>query len=173
MADEDTDPDMTRADRHVYGPRAVSALIPGVTRLAFKGKAGKGQSMAGARIMLDWPIIVGPALAAVTTPRRLSAGTLTIACSGPIAMELQHLASEVVDRVNTHVGQPAVRSLRFMQVSMPTATALARSPPARAIAAAQQAVSHLPAGELRDALAGLGSVVLAAKKPFPTRNTKS
>ena len=55
--------------------------------------------------MADWPTIVGPAIAAVTMPRRLHGGTLTIACAGPIAMELQHLAREVIERINTHLGR--------------------------------------------------------------------
>ena len=169
MTNEDTDKDMTAPGRHVYGPRPVGALVPGLTRPAFRG-----QSSAAARIMIDWEIIIGPALAAVTAPKRLSASTLTIACSGPIAMELQHLATEVVNRINTHLGHPTVRSLRFMQVSAPArVAAFARSPPARAVSAAQKAVAHLPAGELRDALASLGSAVLAAKKPSTNRTTKS
>jgi hypothetical protein len=151
---------MTKPDRHVYGPRPVSVLIPALARPAFRKSAP-----AGAQVMLDWSAIVGPALAAVTDPRRLTAGTLTIACSGPIAMELQHMAIELMERINTHSGARTVRALRFVQIA-PNApfTQRVAPPQPRAEAAAQAAVAHLPPGELRDALAALGSLVLSPKR---------
>ena len=110
MAGKDTDGGMKRDERHVYGPRPVSALMPRLTRPAFRRR-----SPATAQVLADWAAIVGPAIAAVTTPRRLSAGTLTIACAGPIAMELQHLAGEVIARINAHLGSQVVTALRFVQ----------------------------------------------------------
>lgn len=78
--------------------------------------------------MADWPEIVGPALAAVTEPERLSAGTLTLACAGPVAMELQHLAPELIARINGAVGQGAVARLRFRQAAPPARAAPPRRP---------------------------------------------
>ena len=69
---------MNSDERHVYGPRPVSALMPRLTRAAFRRRAP-----ATAQVLADWSAIVGPAIAAVTTPRRLASGTLTIACAGP------------------------------------------------------------------------------------------
>ncbi len=74
----------------MWGPRAVGSLAPALTRPAFRRR-----STAGAQILTDWAAIVGPALAAVTMPRRLSGTTLTLACAGPIAMELQHMSVEL------------------------------------------------------------------------------
>src|SRR5277367_5270252 len=101
---------MNSNERHVYGPRPVAALLTRVTRPAFRRRAP-----ATAQVLADWTAIVGPAIAAVTTPRRLTHGTLTIACAGPIAMELQHLATEVMGRINAHLGSQAVTALRFVQ----------------------------------------------------------
>ena len=101
---------MDSDERHVYGPRPVGALMPRLTRAAFRRRAP-----ATAQVLADWAAIVGPAIAAVTTPRRLAAGTLTIACAGPIAMELQHLSGEVIARINAHLGSQAVATLRFVQ----------------------------------------------------------
>ena len=101
---------MNSDERHVYGPRPVGALMPRLTRPAFRRRAP-----ATAQVLADWSAIVGPAIAAVTTPRRLAAGTLTIACAGPIAMELQHLATEVIARINAHLGSQTVAALRFVQ----------------------------------------------------------
>ena len=102
-------------------------------------------------------------LASVSAPRRLATGTLTIACSGPVAIELQHYASELIERINSHLGTPTVRTLRFVQTALPAprpAAPPARVPPTVA-AAAESAVSVLPEGELRQALGALGRAVLA------------
>lgn len=139
------------AARHVYGPRPVGALVPGITRAAFKKR-----SPAGAQVLADWAAIVGPELSATTTPRRLVAGTLTLACSGPTAMELQHLSGQVMERVNRHMGRILVERLRFLQDPTPPAPPLA-PPPRRAAAAV--AVPGIAPGPLRDALSALGQVV--------------
>ena len=112
MAVKDTKSGMAAPPRHVYGPRPVGALVPGLTRAAFRRRAP-----GTAQVLADWSSIVGPALAAVTLPRRLGAGTLTIACSGPIAMELQHLSGELIARINTALGPGVVKTLRFLQVA--------------------------------------------------------
>ena len=139
------------AARHPYGPRPVAALVPGITRAAFKKR-----SPAGAQVLADWAGIVGPELAAVTVPRRLTAGTLTLACSGPTAMELQHLSGQVIERVNGHLGRILVERLRFVQDPSPPAVAV-RPPPRRAAAAIP--LPGIPPGPLRDALSALGQVV--------------
>ncbi|UFN51267.1 DciA family protein [Roseomonas sp. OT10] len=90
--------------------RPVGSLVPRLTRPAFRRR-----SPAGAALMADWPALVGPALAAVTVPLRLNRGTLTIACSGPMAMELQHLGPQLMQRINSALGAVAVEALRFVQ----------------------------------------------------------
>ena len=79
------------------------------------GPAFRKRAPATAQLLADWPAIVGPALAAVTAPRRFASGTLAIACSGPIALELQHLAGELMARINAHLGRVTVTRLRFVQ----------------------------------------------------------
>jgi hypothetical protein len=159
MADEDnTKTGMATADRHVYGPRPLGALVPRVTRPVFRSMSpGTGQVMA------DWDAIVGPVLAAVSVPRRLAAGTLTIGCAGPVAMELQHYATELINRINAHLGTTTVRSLRFVQTMTvaPKAPAPPRPTPPWIAEAAETAVAAVPDGELRTALAALGRAVLA------------
>jgi hypothetical protein len=160
VAEQDTAGGMERDERHVYGPRPVGALVPRLTRPAFRRRAP-----ATAQILADWTAIMGPALAAVTAPRRLSADTLTIACAGPVAMELQHLAGEVLARINAHVGRTAVQTLRFMQTQEPIVSVPALPPipdPARLAqidATLDAALGELPEGELRDALASLGRAI--------------
>ncbi len=149
---------MTGDQRHVYGPRPIGALLPTVTRAAYRRRAP-----GTAQVLADWAQIVGPALAAVTFPRRLSAGTLTIACSGPIAMELQHLSQELIARINTALGSRVVTALRFLQIGL-TDPLPAPSPPIRpeVAARAESVVEEVADEQLRAALASLGRAVFGA-----------
>jgi len=103
---KDALPDNWRA----YATRALSDLVPGLTRAAYKKK-----SPAGALLMSEWSQIVGPRLAMETEPRRLVGLQLTIACSGPTAMELQHVSGSLIERINAHAGRQVVDRLRFVQ----------------------------------------------------------
>jgi hypothetical protein len=143
--------------RHVYGLRPVAALVPTLVRPAFRRRAP-----ATAQLLADWPLIVGPAIAAVTVPRKLFGGTLAIGCSGPMALELQHLSEQLIGRINSHLGKVAVTRLRFIQEGAPVSST---PPPPRpqAVTEAREAVADLPPGGLRDALERLGRVVLARK----------
>jgi hypothetical protein len=156
-ADDKAQPALPRQDiqpRHVYGPRPVSALVPALVRPAFRRRAP-----ATAQVLADWEVIVGPALAAETTPRKLFGGCLSIVCGGPVALELQHLSESLMARINAHLGKVAVTRLRFIQDIPPPPPAVA-APRPQAVEAARRAVASLPAGDLRDALESLGRLVL-------------
>ncbi|MCW3476999.1 DUF721 domain-containing protein [Limobrevibacterium gyesilva] len=143
--------------RHVYGPRPVGALVPALTRPAFRRRGP-----ATYQVVADWEVIVGPAIAAVTTPRKLFSGALSIACSGPMAMELQHLSEQLIGRINAHLGKIAVTRLRFIQ-DVPPPRPPAPKPRPVAVAAARAAVADLPPGELRNALEALGRAILTRR----------
>lgn len=98
------------ASRRTFVTLPLAQLVPQLTKPAFKMR-----SPAGAALMADWSGIVGLHLAALTEPRRLSRGQLTIACAGSTALELQHLQSALIDRINAHAGQRIVEKLRFTQ----------------------------------------------------------
>lgn len=141
--------------RFLGGPRALGALIPRLTRPAFKRR-----SPAGATLMTEWPTIVGPALAAVTEPLRFSAGTLTIACAGPVAMELVHLGPQLMDRINGQIGQAMVQRLRFVQRAPSVRPGPRPAPrpaaPAQLPERIDSALAEIPDEALRAALAKLG-----------------
>ena len=138
-------------------PRCLATVGPAVSRRAYKRRGP-----AATHLMTDWAAIVGPRIAAIGVPRKLFAGTLCIAASGPAAMELQHRATELMARINTHLGQTSVTRLRFVQdfAARPPSGPVPPLSDTRAIARAEKAVSHLAPGGLRDALARLGAVVL-------------
>jgi hypothetical protein len=121
----------------------LAALVPQLTRAAFRKR-----SPAGALLMADWQKAVGPALAARTNPEKLSGTTLTIACSGPTAMELQHQTSQLIGRINAYAGEKLVENLRFVQS--------ARTPvpkPPRLPATTPSPIENFPPGDINDTLA--------------------
>jgi hypothetical protein len=141
------------ARRFPGAPLPLGTLIPSITRPAFRKR-----SPAGAQILADWVQIVGPALAAATSPLRLTSGTLTLACSGPVAMELQHLAPELIGRINGQLGRAVVEKLRFVQQAPAGSPRAAAPRPAAAApvpASVQDRLAALPEGELRLALENL------------------
>ncbi len=164
MADEGGKRGDNAAVRHVWGPRAIGSLVPGLTRPAFRRR-----SPAAAQIMTDWTLIVGPALAAVSMPRRLSGTTLTLACAGPIAMELQHMTGELAARINGHLGRVVVQQLRFVQEALPGP---AVSPPP-VDAPPLERIAGLPDGPLHDALARLGQSIRQARDKLGRRGRQT
>jgi hypothetical protein len=152
--------------RLAMGPVPVARLLARATRPLM----GRVQA-AAARLALDWPQIVGPALAAVTVPERVSGGkdgrVLTIRAAGPVALELQHLAPQLIERINAHAGAGFVTRLRFVQAARGFAETQAappvppRRPSPQAAARVETALADLPEGPLRDALARLGRAIAA------------
>lgn len=140
---KDQPPD--KFERRAYATRALAELVPGLTRAAYKKR-----SPAGAMLMSDWAMIVGPRLAAETLPKRLSGTTLTLACAGPMAMELQHLSGQLIERINAHAGHKLVEKLRFVQE--PVAPRQAAPPRPRV---EPEPVAGMAPGDLNDALARL------------------
>jgi hypothetical protein len=139
--------------RFLGGPRPLGALVPRLTRPAYKRK-----SPAGAMIMADWAEIAGPAIAGVSQPLRLTQGTLTLACSGPVAMELQHLAPQLASRINAALGRVAVERFRFVQQA-PTGASLPKRRPAAPESLPERvesALAGIESPELRAALERLG-----------------
>ena len=117
--------------------KAIAMQVPRLTKEALKRRGP-----AFATIVAEWPNIVGPALAGCTLPEKLGtpprppkgvtapaqAGVLTLRVAGA-AMELQHLAPQLVERINSFTGFKAVERLRFVQGPMPLAAGPPSAPP--------------------------------------------
>ena len=138
------------------GPRSLGALLPVVTKPAFQKR-----SPAAAQVLADWEAVVGLQLASVTAPRRLHGGTLTLACAGTTAMELQHLSPWVLERVNAYAGSQIAERLRIVQAVMPQPPV----PPTPARPRPEPKLPGIPPGPLRDALAALGRALPARRRP--------
>ncbi|WP_066799205.1 DUF721 domain-containing protein [Sphingomonas soli] len=93
--------------------RAVSELLPDVGRAAFR-KFGFVQHS----IVSRWVEIVGERYARVSTPESIrfpqgkrAEGVLSLVVGGAHAPMMQHIAPEIVERVNRFFGYPAVARL--------------------------------------------------------------
>ncbi len=126
-----------------YSPRGIATLLAPVLRPAFRRRAP-----AAAALLLDWPQLAGPELSARAAPVKFAAGTLTLACTGPTAMELQMGSEQIISRLNLSLGQAMIERLRFVQqapgVSAPPPRAMPRAP--------APPPPELPEGKLGEAL---------------------
>ena len=62
-----------------------------------------------------WPDVVGPAIAAHSTPRSLGRGTLTVEVAGPEwTTELRYLEGDVLARLAERLGPDLVTAVRFV-----------------------------------------------------------
>jgi hypothetical protein len=137
------------------------------------------QGFGEAEIVTAWPQIVGERLARVCAPMRLvwPAGApkaaldqtppaaLAVRVVGAFAIELQHLAPLVVERINARLGWRCVDRLRLHQGPLPIPRG-APKPPAEPDAAAREegarAAEGLEDEALRAAMARLGARVAQA-----------
>jgi hypothetical protein len=165
---DDTAKGMTpRSERTALaGPRAISHTLD---RLI--SRAGQQRGFKEARILLDWAAIVGPGLANHSLPERLVRGTgggvLHLKVAPGHALEVQHLAPLIMERINGHFGYQAVERLTLRQgpVARPRRPGLpSRRPLAPGeVASLDSLVKDVAEPELREALRRLGRAVLASR----------
>jgi hypothetical protein len=141
------------------GTQELGALIPRATRPAFRKR-----SPDAAQILADWPQVVGPEVARMAEPVRISAGTLTLACTGPAAMELGMGAPALIQRINSHLGRIAVRKLAFIQRAPRAEAARPQRPaPGPLPPRVEKSLETVPGEELRLALERLAKGVFGRK----------
>ena len=152
------------------------------------GDTFKRQGFASAELVTRWTEIVGSEIAAYSEPIKLQwprppspsmraatgrqdgnrhdpawerpPGTLILRVEGPAAVEIQHLANVICERVNRFLGWRAVERIALRQA--PLRSALRQPVPAADPAAAARIAASLPEiadDELRQALARLGAAV--------------
>ena len=94
------------------------------------------------------------------------AATLVVRCEGGVALELQHLAPVLIQRVNQHLGWRCIGRLSLRQGPLERRNKAPGKPvrDASADAEAREQLANMDAGELRDALARLGGSVIARRR---------
>jgi hypothetical protein len=124
------------------------------------------RGLAEARIVTDWRLIVGDLAAERSAPERLlrgrqaaTGGTLRLRVAGAWALEFQHMAPDLMARINAYFGYPAVARIQFIQAPLPAARPKP-APPAPLEPAAEARIAALAAKiedpELRERVMALG-----------------
>jgi len=131
-----------------------------------------------ASVFSDWTAIVGPDLGGQCVPLRLArgpegeGGTLHVRVTGPLALELQHLEPQVIERINGFYGFRAIARLRMHQgpIAPPVRKAKPAVPKASDddLAALEQQLATVTDPELQRALRQLGESIMARKPRTPT-----
>jgi hypothetical protein len=143
------------------------------------GDAFTRQGFASAELVTRWAEIAGAEIAAHSEPVKIqwlraspsssadgggpgsgSPGTLVLRVEGPAAIEIQHLADLICERVNRFLGWRAVERVALRQAPLRRPQRQA-APPADPAAAARIAAGmpEIADDDLRQALARLGAAV--------------
>ena len=130
------------------------------------------QGFASGELVTHWPEIVGEEIAAHAEPLKLQwlrggdpdasePATLVLRVEGPAAIEIQHLAPVILERVNRFLGWRAVARVALRQA--PLARRTVRPPPAppdaEAAARIAAGLGEIGDADLRAALGRLGAAV--------------
>lgn len=110
--------------------RSVAELLPDVGRAAFR-RFGFVQSAVVSR----WAEIVGPRYAGVSAPESIrfpqgkrSEGTLNLVVRGAHGTMMQHIAPEIIERVNRFFGYEAICKVQMRQGDVPAPRVRAAPP---------------------------------------------
>jgi hypothetical protein len=149
------------------------------------GPSLAAQGFAASDVIIAWPEIVGERLASFTQPMKIEwrrkaahvdpearpdAATLVVRVESAFALEMQHLAPVIVERVNAHYGWRCIGKIVLKQgpVRRP-------EPPRNPVISLSEAerrrvdaaVEPIAEENLRAALDRLGQAVIGLKQPAP------
>lgn len=166
-SDNLTPPDAKRRFATLGVDRLVSNVL---------GPAARRRGFAESAILSDWASIVGPMLAGRCQPVRVEfprgrsqGGTLHLHARGGAALELQHMAPQLAERINGFFGFAAVRRIRLVQAPPPPQRAPEPGPNLRPLGPAEeqnlrQLVGALADQPLGQALLELGRVMQGTRR---------
>lgn len=151
-------------------PRSYARPLADLANPLLAGSFAR-QGFASAELVTRWPDIVGAEIAQHAEPLKMQwprtpdgetpePGTLMLRVEGPAAIEIQHLAPQILERVNRFFGFQAVGRLTIRQA--PIARRERRKPAGPDPDTVKRMASSMPAIEdesLKDALARLGASI--------------
>ena len=146
--------------------RQVGVLLDRVLSPALK-RRGFGKI----DLLSHWSAIVGPELAALSQPDRIrrrgsEGAVLTVRVEGAMALEVQHMAPQIIERINGHFGAGTLARLHIVQGPLPlTGKSRGQAPLGKdEIEAARASLGGLKPGRLQSALARLGAQIARQRK---------
>ena len=156
------------------GPRRIGQSVTAVA-----GKALGKRGLAFGALINDWPSIVGHQLSLRTAPDKLSFprgkredAVLHIRAMGAIALELQHLEPQIVERINSFFGYRAVAKIKLIHaapLSMPAPVVRPRALTMDEELSVITTTAAIEDEELRATLERFGRSLLSQPKPSPRK----
>ena len=136
-------------ERKVWVKSASGARPIGAYVARMLGPVARARGFATTALLSEWPTVVGEELARFTMPDKVvwprrtedreSSSTqrawrsdgaiLVLKVDGPRAIEVQHRAEQILERVNTYFGYRAIAQLRFLQAPVARAESQPPGPP--------------------------------------------
>jgi hypothetical protein len=165
----------------VRGPvfaKQVGSFLPRVARAVFEA-----HGFPSAAVLSEWPTIAGADLATFTAPERLiwprrpndtmredqtnarqsthrpAGATLVLRVHGPRALEVQHGAQQIIERVNGYFGYGAISTLRIVQGPVTRKQPKPPPEPPKEISPDETGLERISDEGLKNALARLASQV--------------
>ncbi|MBP0438817.1 DUF721 domain-containing protein [Tianweitania sediminis] len=160
--------------RRSYNAKPVSDLSGEILDPVLRKRAG-----ISVGLVQSWEEIVGVKVALQSRPEKIlwprrmheddpfQPATLVIACEARAAMHIQHEAGEIIGRINSYLGFPAIGRLRIVQKPVRNAPAKTK-PVLRPLSAAEEAgldrqLTGIEEESLRQSLEALGRSVLGRR----------
>jgi len=150
------------SERRYHGFRAIAGPAGFIARPLLRR-----HGLARHDLVARWTDAVGPELARHTAPHRYipdrqGGGTLQLRVAGAWALEVQHLAPIIIERINAVFGYRAVTRLAIRQGPLP-ARQNADKPARTAAPGPRPTLSEVRHADLRAALEALGARVAAGR----------
>jgi hypothetical protein len=158
--------------------KQVGSFVPRIARAVFEA-----HGFPSAEVLSEWPAIAGPDLATFTAPERLiwprrtndtmredqtnarqsahrpAGATLVLRVDGPRALEVQHGAQQIIEKVNGYFGYRAISTLRIVQGPVARRQRKTRAAPPKEIAPDETGLDRISDDRLKHALARLAAQV--------------
>jgi hypothetical protein len=135
-------------ERKVWVKSASGARAIGAYVARMLGPVARARGFATTALLSEWPTVVGEELARFTMPDKVvwprrtedresctqsawrsDGAILVLKVDGPRAIEVQHRAEQILERVNTYFGYRAIAQLRFLQAPVARAESQPPGPP--------------------------------------------
>ncbi len=127
-------------------------------------------------LLREWHRVVGPALAQRCQPVRVrirpgrgAGSVLELRAYGGAALEIQHAAPQIIERVNQYFGERAVRQIKIIQAPLPRPLAATQAVSERALREDERLwianeVKSIEHDGLRASLTALGEAIKRADR---------
>jgi hypothetical protein len=156
----------------IFKPGPISAKPLSLLLNDVFAEAYAKQGFAARELVTRWAQIAGAEIAAHAEPLKMQwprpvegqpqePATLVLRVEGPMALEIQHSADVILERVNRFFGWSAVGKLAFRQapLSRPRARKRPGPPDPKAVAKVAESLADIEDEQLKTALARLGAAI--------------